>query len=271
MKIIRHKRLLCLLFLLPAVAGASWLLASRGIAQMLRPDFRGFVEIGDAEALEMAMPGNTDLLLATCDPKVDGYLPIHHAARTGNVDMLKLLIAKGSPLSRQDAFGWTPLHYAVIYERVSAEKLLIHAGAGWDQTSRPDPNHNLCRQLFAHEEARWRAEYRFGLMYLNWSSGEGVTDYEEVQLKYPGCGRTVASLPLQVKISGQGRWDMSRRIVQRLVTYDRSRGKDVILRLEDISNENAYKSTLSTMRLLRQQSDIRISIVDGASLGKSKR
>ena len=44
-------------------------------------------------------------------------LELQRAAKTGNVRLLRQLIAKGAYLAAQDADGWTPLHAAAAEGR----------------------------------------------------------------------------------------------------------------------------------------------------------
>lgn len=65
-----------------------------------------------------------------------GWKPIHYAARTGHLDIVKLLLdfkaevdAKVEARTPDGPAGWTPLHLAAERGRVSVVKLLIERGA----------------------------------------------------------------------------------------------------------------------------------------------
>lgn len=54
---------------------------------------------------------------------------LHRAAEHGNVEEIKMLLAKGEPINRFDDLDYTPLHYAVENNRIEIVDILIDAGA----------------------------------------------------------------------------------------------------------------------------------------------
>ncbi len=58
-----------------------------------------------------------------------GMLPIHSAALRGQLDTVKLFIAKGAPVDATDQHGLTPLYHAVENDRYEVAEYLIGAGA----------------------------------------------------------------------------------------------------------------------------------------------
>lgn len=68
------------------------------------------------------------------DPKgtlsaANGYGPLHHAARSGNLAGARMLIDKGAKIDSPSADGETPLHFAAQREDPAMAKLLLSAGA----------------------------------------------------------------------------------------------------------------------------------------------
>jgi ankyrin repeat protein len=75
-----------------------------------------------------------ELLLAhDADPNTTGdwsnETPLHLAARKGNVESCKILIAGGAEVDIKDRGGLTPLHEAALYDKIDVAKLLVTNGA----------------------------------------------------------------------------------------------------------------------------------------------
>lgn len=72
----------------------------------------------------------------------EGETPLHHAARTGNVELAKLLVAKGGRVNVSAPSGFTPLHVAAGLNRQAMTEYLLLAGA--------DPNAKDSRGTALH-------------------------------------------------------------------------------------------------------------------------
>ncbi|HEV7802355.1 MAG TPA: ankyrin repeat domain-containing protein [Burkholderiales bacterium] len=59
----------------------------------------------------------------------EGETPLHHAARTGNVELAKLLVAKGANINVAGPSGFVPLHVAAGLNRRAMAEYLLAAGA----------------------------------------------------------------------------------------------------------------------------------------------
>ena len=75
------------------------------------------------------------LLAAGADPNIgsaksdDGHSALQYAAETGNLELVKLLIAAHADVNYRNAYGWTPLHQAIENARPEIARLLIAHGA----------------------------------------------------------------------------------------------------------------------------------------------
>jgi ankyrin repeat protein len=84
------------------------------------------------------------LLDSGADPSLaddGGVTPLHVAAREGDVEMIRLLLAHRSPVDPRDRYRATPLHYAAARKQVGAVRALLAAGADRraENTSRETP------------------------------------------------------------------------------------------------------------------------------------
>lgn len=59
----------------------------------------------------------------------NGYTALHHAAKSGRLDVVQYLLELGAPLNPMSAEGETPLHYAAQREDPALAKLLLNKGA----------------------------------------------------------------------------------------------------------------------------------------------
>lgn len=72
-------------------------------------------------------------------PELDGQHMIHVAARAGNVNIVKMLLAYGAdPNDSRTTNGWAPLMYAADKGNIDAMKVLLDAGAKMHMKSNDD-------------------------------------------------------------------------------------------------------------------------------------
>ncbi|XP_064407988.1 histone-lysine N-methyltransferase EHMT2 isoform X2 [Latimeria chalumnae] len=89
----------------------------------------------------------------------DGSTCLHHAAKSGNLEMVHFLLSTGQvDINAQDNGGWTPIIWAAEHRHIEAIKMLLARGA--DVTLR-DNEENIC---------------------LHWASFAGSADIAEVLL-----------------------------------------------------------------------------------------
>ena len=68
---------------------------------------------------------------AGADPNAQndqGFAPLHAAARSGNCDLISLLLSRKADLAIEDVEGWTSLHFACQAGNVAAVQLLLELG-----------------------------------------------------------------------------------------------------------------------------------------------
>lgn len=58
----------------------------------------------------------------------DGTVALHHAAKGGYVDVIKLLCKEGAFINFPDYQGFTPLMYAVLYNKIDAVQSILDLG-----------------------------------------------------------------------------------------------------------------------------------------------
>jgi len=88
----------------------------------------------DESALMMAsLKGQKDVVekLLARDAAVNktGWAPLHYAATSGNVEIMKILLEKSAFIDAQSPNGTTPLMMAAMYGSAEAVKLLLDEGA----------------------------------------------------------------------------------------------------------------------------------------------
>lgn len=66
------------------------------------------------------------------DKDAKGETPLHHAARHGDVEVIKLLLTHGADPNAKTPVGATPLHVARAFGEERAVKLLVDSGAKSD-------------------------------------------------------------------------------------------------------------------------------------------
>ncbi len=78
------------------------------------------------------------LLSRSCKTDIaDGYgqFPIHHAANTGNIDVITMLANNGNNINAQDEVGYAPLHIAIMHGHLELVHWLIAHKANVSQCS----------------------------------------------------------------------------------------------------------------------------------------
>ena len=84
---------------------------------------------------------------------------VHHAARTGSVDIFNLLMSNAGKISVENSFGWQPLHIATAYGHLELVKRLLEQGANIEEklgssSIKKDQTHKIVEYGF-RAEARW--------------------------------------------------------------------------------------------------------------------
>lgn len=102
--------------------------------------------VGNVEAAKLLLAAGAD---ATARDDAD-LTPLHVAAATGQCEIADLLLANGAEINRHDSANWTPLHWAIIEGKAAMAELLLKRGA--DRGARtPD---NLTPLHWAVEKGR---------------------------------------------------------------------------------------------------------------------
>ena len=110
-------------------------------------------------ALYLALRSGSDkvvrLLLQHPDTRVDmvnasGETPLMMAALRGDVDTMKLLVARGAQVQRE---GWTPLHYAASGPSPDAVQWLVQRGAKVDARAPTGSTPLMLAARYGHEDS----------------------------------------------------------------------------------------------------------------------
>eukprot|EP00937_MAST-01D_sp_MAST-1D-sp2_P003946 g3946.t1 len=86
------------------------------------------VEEGDAAAVRR-LCGEAGADVNAGDPARNGTTPLLLAARTGRLEVVRLLLELGAQPDRSGAWGFTPLMYACIFSHTEVVAALLEAGA----------------------------------------------------------------------------------------------------------------------------------------------
>ncbi len=77
------------------------------------------------------------LFLFSCQQySTDINIQLIEAVKSGNIDRVRLLIAKGADINAKDERGGTPLHWAAYYNRKKIAELLLMQGANPEEKDR---------------------------------------------------------------------------------------------------------------------------------------
>ena len=85
---------------------------------------------GDVDAMTQLLDGGA----AVDQTRVDGEMPLHIACGNGHVDAARLLLDKGAEVDRANQNGTTPLYVACQQGHVDLARLLLDKGADVDQS-----------------------------------------------------------------------------------------------------------------------------------------
>ena len=85
----------------------------------------GSIEDGDAEEFAECLARTPQCVHET---NKNGWTPAHQAAFSGEVEMLKTLIARGAAVDKRDHDGDTPVHYAAAQGEMDCIRALADAG-----------------------------------------------------------------------------------------------------------------------------------------------
>ena len=59
----------------------------------------------------------------------DGFSALHRSCVTGNVEVIKFLVAHHADVNAEDSYGDSPMHYACFCGHMEAVQVLVKAGA----------------------------------------------------------------------------------------------------------------------------------------------
>jgi len=99
---------------------------------VLPNDVASAAEKGDQAAVIAWLDANASREGYSIDTRTEqphGRTLVHHAARKGQVDMLRMLIERGADVNLDDACACPAIHYAALNGEVAAARLLLDSGA----------------------------------------------------------------------------------------------------------------------------------------------
>lgn len=119
-------------YFLYVLSVAVLLLALQAKAQGDRADLGrqllAAVKQADIVTVKSLLDAGADIEVRDVRPN-QGETPLHHAARTGNVEIAKLLVSRGAKLNGAAHGGFVPLHVAAGLNRRAMADYLLQAGA----------------------------------------------------------------------------------------------------------------------------------------------
>ena len=82
----------------------------------------------------------------------DNHQAIHHATRTGDVQLTTLLLNKGAKLDATTTYGWKPMHIAAAYGHLPLVAEFITRGVGTEE--KLEVRKSMCRSV---TQTTWQA------------------------------------------------------------------------------------------------------------------
>jgi hypothetical protein len=104
---------------------------------------------GRTDKITELLAKNPDLLHET---NSEGELPVHQAAKYGELGALKLLLDKGSDLNAKTPQGVTPLHLAAAFGELASVKVLLERGSAPDPKDESGMTPIMAAQAGSHDE-----------------------------------------------------------------------------------------------------------------------
>ena len=84
----------------------------------------------------------------SANSRIENLNLLHFA---GSKEVAELLIAKGADVKAKDTFGFTPLHFAVAFDRIKLAKMLIAKGADINAQSTPDIDWDVSKSIWTYK------------------------------------------------------------------------------------------------------------------------
>ena len=91
--------------------------------------------IGDVATVRECLKTTTGVVVSDPQHHRDGYQSVHITARYGQTEIMKLLLDHSFYVNAVDHHGFTPLHYATLFNHRAMVQLLVSHGASPDLQS----------------------------------------------------------------------------------------------------------------------------------------
>ncbi len=101
------------------------------------------VEQGDTKTVKHYLD-----LGVSVNTRIDNLNLLHLA---GSKEVAELLITEGADVKAQDTFGFTPLHFAVAFDRLKLAKMLIAKGADINAQSEPHVDWGVSKSIWTYK------------------------------------------------------------------------------------------------------------------------